>query len=613
MAAHGSDVSKNLGKNQEISTKAPIYRVAGIEIDPVQASVRRGGEPIALRPKTYRFLLYLVEHHNRLVTKEELIHQVWDGANVSDGVLVRSVVELRKAFGDDPRDAGIIKTFPKMGYGLMAPVENISFSEETLPEPFPGVSPRPAKSRIAHPAIIAASAMVLIAAGTAELRWKHVPAPGRLYREAAWWKLDDVRGRRVADASGNGIAGTLPTDGHIVAGKLGGALSFDGLHTEIVGRADKLPSGNSPRTITAWFKAAFPHVDQASLFEYGPAKAAAPLEKLALFLQSDGHLNFASAGSVIGARDWADGQWHFVAAEYGGARARSGRIYVDGQLDGEKSFAVDAATSKNGAWKIGGFLISGASFRGAMDDVRVYPRALGAAVLTGIYRCSAGIRDVDQYFYLPVFSANLAFENRGPHDLSTPFRHTGTDLGGIQLARAEDDCGLAYLEGADAGQDLQIAVDLMVPLSGDGRPTIAGPYFRSRLAAGGDGLVGGTSAGYWVQLVTGGMVKIKRLNPWALVAFSDPDPGFDPTVFHHLELQARGQSVEVWLDGKALSFDQGGNHVKQVQIPPAWLGPPVVGANQGAAGVAFATLDQDRGLAGGQRVRNLQVHRLDSR
>jgi len=282
-------------------------------------------------------------------------------------------------------------------------------------------------------------------------------------------------------------------------------------------------------------------------------------------------------------------------------------------MDAEHPFAVEPATSSSGAWRIGNFIISGASFRGAIDDVRVYPRALGAAALTGIYRCSAGIQDLDQYYYLPIFSANTVLETRGPQDVSTPFRHTGTDVGGIQLARAQNDCGLAYLEGADAGQDLHIAVDLMVPLSADRRPTLAGPYFRSRLAAAGDGLIGGTSAGYWVQLISTGMVKIKRLNPWAMVAFSEADPAFDTANFHHLEMEVRGESLEIWLDGKVLSFDQGGNRVTHVQVPPAWLGPPAVGFNQGAAGVAFATLPEDRGLAGGQRARNLEVRRLDSR
>src|SRR5579883_2992984 len=142
MARNGSDVSKSLRRNEEISTKAPRYRVAGVQIDPVQASVRRGGEQILLRPKTYRFLLYLIENHNRVVTKEELIERVWEGASVSDGVLVRSVLELRKAFRDDAKDANIIKTFPKLGYGLMAPVEVVR-DDPAVPPPSEEPPPAP--------------------------------------------------------------------------------------------------------------------------------------------------------------------------------------------------------------------------------------------------------------------------------------------------------------------------------------------------------------------------------------------------------------------------------------------------------------------------------------
>ena len=615
MAQQSSTVSKAGRKNGEISTKALIYRVAGVEIDPIQASVRRGGEILALRPKTYRFLLYLAEHHNRLVSKEELIEQVWGGANVSDGVLVQSVMELRRAFGGDPKGAGIIKTFPKMGYGLMAQVECIggdaNAEAETRLEP--SAPTLPARRRLARAAIAITAAVLLMAAVAVTVRSRKGSPPARFNREAAWWKLDDVRGGKVLDASGHGIQGTVTANVRVMPGKLGNGLWFDGLQTAVSGPSDALPAGNSARTITAWFKVALPFVDQGALFDYGSAFRGTTRERLTLYLQSDGRLLFGLGGSVTGAGHWADGAWHFVAASYGGGSAKTARIFVDGEVDAEQRLAIEPATERTGTWKIGGFILSGASFRGTIDDVRVFPSALSPAGLTGIYRCSAGLHDLDQYYYLPVFNGDTSIGSRGPQDLSTPFWNRGKDLAGIQLARAQNDCGLANIEGADAGQDLRIAVDLMVPLSDEGKPTLGGPYFRSRQASAGDGLIGGTSAGYWVQLESTGMVRIKRLNPWSLVAFSEPDTGFDASVYHHLEMEARGDSLKVRLDGKTLSFDQGDNRVTSVKIPPVWLGPPAVGVNQGTAGVAFGTRDLGRGLAGGQRASNLDIQRLDPR
>ena len=88
-------------------------------------------------------------------------------------------------------------------------------------------------------------------------------------------------------------------------------------------------------------------------------------------------------------------------------------------------------------------------------------------------------------------------------------------------------------------------MDILVPSDAAGNVGEAGPYFRSRAAAPGDGIVGGTSSGYWVQLHSNGMVRIKRLNPHAVVAFAAGWQGFDPAVFHHLAISARGRELRV--------------------------------------------------------------------
>ena len=153
-------------------------------------------------------------------------------------------------------------------------------------------------------------------------------------------------------------------------------------------------------------------------------------------------------------------------------------------------------------------------------------------------------------------------------------------------------------------------MDVQVPSDGSGSITQAGPYFRSRMAGPGDGLMGGRSAGYWVQLHSNGMVKVRRLNPLSVVAFTSPLAGFDTRVFHSLKMEAHGAALQVWLDGELLRFDQGDRRVDRVDIPPAWDTPERVGENHGAAGVAFGAED-NRGQIGGQRVRNLTIIRLD--
>jgi DNA-binding winged helix-turn-helix (wHTH) protein len=59
----------------------------------------REDEPLALRPKTFAVLRYLVEHPGKLVTKDELLDAVWAGTVVSDTVLKSCIRELRVWYG----------------------------------------------------------------------------------------------------------------------------------------------------------------------------------------------------------------------------------------------------------------------------------------------------------------------------------------------------------------------------------------------------------------------------------------------------------------------------------------------------------------------------------
>jgi adenylate cyclase len=72
------------------------------------------GNEIALRPKTFAVLQYLIENSGRLVSKDELFAAVWPNLAVTDDALVQSISELRRALGDD--GSHLIKTIPRRGY-----------------------------------------------------------------------------------------------------------------------------------------------------------------------------------------------------------------------------------------------------------------------------------------------------------------------------------------------------------------------------------------------------------------------------------------------------------------------------------------------------------------
>ena len=75
-----------------------------------------------LKPKAMHVLVCLVEQAGHVVAKEQLMRTVWPGTFVTDDVLTRCISELRRVFGDDPKDARVIQTIPKNGYRLIAAV-----------------------------------------------------------------------------------------------------------------------------------------------------------------------------------------------------------------------------------------------------------------------------------------------------------------------------------------------------------------------------------------------------------------------------------------------------------------------------------------------------------
>jgi predicted ATPase len=79
----------------------------------------RGDQVIPLRPRSLAMLRYLVAHPGRLVTKAEVLQQVWAGTHVSDSVLRASVREIRAALGDAAEVPRYVETVARQGYRFL--------------------------------------------------------------------------------------------------------------------------------------------------------------------------------------------------------------------------------------------------------------------------------------------------------------------------------------------------------------------------------------------------------------------------------------------------------------------------------------------------------------
>jgi DNA-binding winged helix-turn-helix (wHTH) protein/tetratricopeptide (TPR) repeat protein len=92
------------------------------ELDPTERRLLRGGVAIALTPKVFDTLVFLVERAGCLVSKEELIQGVWPRGFVDESNLTKHVWLIRRALGEKERGAEFIETVPKVGYRFVAPV-----------------------------------------------------------------------------------------------------------------------------------------------------------------------------------------------------------------------------------------------------------------------------------------------------------------------------------------------------------------------------------------------------------------------------------------------------------------------------------------------------------
>src|SRR5215831_702126 len=101
---------------------SPQWCFDGFRLDPADARLWRSTEAVALSPKAFDVLHYLVMHPERLVTKDELLDAVWPQTAVSDAVVRVAIGELRKVLGDTVHTPRYIATVPRRGYRFLAPV-----------------------------------------------------------------------------------------------------------------------------------------------------------------------------------------------------------------------------------------------------------------------------------------------------------------------------------------------------------------------------------------------------------------------------------------------------------------------------------------------------------
>ncbi len=128
-----------------------------------------------VEPKAMQVLSFLASRPGQVVTKQEILTDVWEGTFVSEEVLPNAVWELRKALGDDAKRPRFIQTLPKKGYRLIAPVLTNGPVESPASET-PAAAQRGPRLRI-RPWLGVATLAALVAGGILLARSQRANAP----------------------------------------------------------------------------------------------------------------------------------------------------------------------------------------------------------------------------------------------------------------------------------------------------------------------------------------------------------------------------------------------------------------------------------------------------
>jgi TolB-like protein len=119
------------------------YLFEAYALDPDRREIFRGSQPLALEPKVFDLLVYLIRHRERVVSRDELIGTVWEGRVVSDSALGTRINAARAALDDDGEAQRLIRTLPRKGLRFVGAVREESVAVVGPTRLSPGRSDKP--------------------------------------------------------------------------------------------------------------------------------------------------------------------------------------------------------------------------------------------------------------------------------------------------------------------------------------------------------------------------------------------------------------------------------------------------------------------------------------
>lgn len=95
---------------------SPVYRFEGYRLDPARRELWYGDTPVVLQPKSFDCLVYLIEHRQRAVGRDELISAVWGKVNINGALLRQAILNIRRAIVYVGAGQDVVRTVSNFGY-----------------------------------------------------------------------------------------------------------------------------------------------------------------------------------------------------------------------------------------------------------------------------------------------------------------------------------------------------------------------------------------------------------------------------------------------------------------------------------------------------------------
>lgn len=111
------------------------YEFSDCVLDTDAHALFKGGQPQKIEPKVFDLLHLLVRNAGTLVTRDQMIDEVWDGRIVSESAISARIAAARKAVGDDGKSQTIIRTVARRGLQCVAEIKGTTPKPQRTPSP----------------------------------------------------------------------------------------------------------------------------------------------------------------------------------------------------------------------------------------------------------------------------------------------------------------------------------------------------------------------------------------------------------------------------------------------------------------------------------------------